>query len=283
MTPSEVAAYLRRLGLPADMGPPSVPGLLAIHAAQVERVPYEVLDIQIGRPPSIEPSSSVARVLRGRGGYCYNMNGALSSLLTALGFDVRWHRGGVHNAGEEPGSAPANHLALTVHGLPAPQCPSGVWFADAGLGDGLHLPLPLAAGTYVQGPYTFGLVETGSGWQFRHDPAGSFAWMDFDYPGTAVLADFQERHEYLSTSPSSGFVRTCAIARRDPAGADVLTGCVLERRGSGAGKRVVDDRASWFAVLGDVFGLRLDDLSDSDKDRLWNRVQAAHVSWLSQQ
>jgi arylamine N-acetyltransferase len=113
----DVHAYLRRLGL-EHPGPPSVAGLFAIHRAQVERVAYSTVDIYRGRPPSIDPYESAARVAAtGRGGYCYHLNGALSVVLAELGFDVHRHRGFVWKQPEEVPRKPyANHLALTVHG-----------------------------------------------------------------------------------------------------------------------------------------------------------------------
>ncbi len=70
------AAYLRRLRLDHP-GPPSVAGLHALHAAQVERIPYEALEIQLRRPTTIDPHDSAERILRHhRGGYCFHLNGA---------------------------------------------------------------------------------------------------------------------------------------------------------------------------------------------------------------
>ncbi|MFF2412094.1 arylamine N-acetyltransferase [Streptomyces sp. NPDC058092] len=44
-------------------------GLRALHAAHVVRVPYETLEIHLGRATTGDPEESVARILRGRGGY----------------------------------------------------------------------------------------------------------------------------------------------------------------------------------------------------------------------
>src|SRR5262245_36542538 len=124
----DVAAYLERLGVTHD-GPPSPDKLAELHRAQCERVPYETLEIQLGRPTTVDPYESAARILTGRGGYCYHLNGALSALLHALGYDVTWHVGGVFRGlptGEPPSG---NHLALTVR-------LDGVdWFVDTGLGN----------------------------------------------------------------------------------------------------------------------------------------------------
>ncbi|GAA4602643.1 arylamine N-acetyltransferase [Actinoallomurus liliacearum] len=279
----DASAYLRRLGL-SDPGPPSVAALHALHAAQVERIAYEALDIQLGRLTSIDPYDSAARITAGRGGYCYHLNGAFALLLDALGYEVTWHRAGVQGrqAAEPPGPAPANHLALTVRGLPAEDCPSGVWLVDAGLGDGLHEPLPLSEGEYVQGPFRFRLRRSAAapgGWRLDHDDRGAFTGMDFGMR-PAVVGEFLDRHRYLSTSPDSGYVRTCTVMRRDAGGADVLTGCVLRRVGVGAGRReVLETRTEWYAVLADLFGLTLTDLDDADRETLWTRVRGAHEAW----
>jgi N-hydroxyarylamine O-acetyltransferase len=278
----DVDGYLRRLGI-TDPGRPSVSGLRALHTAHVERIAYEALDIQLGRLTSIDPEDSAARITdRGRGGYCYHLNGAFSLLLRELGYDVVWHRAGVQNPGEAPpGSARANHLGLTVHGLPAPESPSGDWLVDAGLGDGIHAPLPLREGEYRDGPFRFRLRPSETdpgGWRFDHDPAGSFVGIDFA-PEPATVADFADRHVYLSTSPESGFVRTCVVQRRDTTGVDTLRGCVLLRTGDTRPPRTIDDQTEWFAVLEDRFGLAPTDLTAADRDALWQRVRATHEAW----
>jgi N-hydroxyarylamine O-acetyltransferase len=279
----ETAAYLRRLGV-SDLGAPSVAGLRTLHAAQVERIAYEALDVHLGRLTSIDPYHSAARIVAGRGGYCYHLNGAFSLLLRTLGYDVTWHRAGVqgHDVASPPGPALANHLTLTVRGLPSAQCPEGVWLVDAGLGDGLHQPLPLRAGDYVQGPFRFRVgrsqVESG-GWRLEHDPRGTFAGMDFGIR-PAVVAEFLDRHVNLSTSPESGYVRTCTVMRRDADGVDVLTGCVLRRIGPGPDRRrVLETRTEWYEALAEVFGLELTDLNAADHEVLWARVHSAHEAW----
>jgi arylamine N-acetyltransferase len=282
----DTEAYLRRLGVP-DPGPPSVAALRALHAAHVERVPYEALEIQLGRPTTLDPHEAAERIVaRSRGGYCYHLNGAFSLLLAALGYDVVWHRAGVQNhADPEPiGAGIGNHLALTVHGLPAPDWPEGDWLVDVGLGDALHEPLPLRPGVHDQGPFRFALrpstVEPG-GWRLEHDPRGTFPGMDFR-AGRATTADFAERHAYFCTDPGSPYRRTCSVLRRDARGVDQLTGCVLRRVGDDARPdRTLETRDEWFGALDTVFGLSLADVDDDERDALWDRVRNAHEDWLA--
>ncbi|MEV0619412.1 arylamine N-acetyltransferase [Nonomuraea sp. NPDC050404] len=277
------AAYLRRLGLPASGDAPiSAEALHALHSAHVEKVSYEALEIWLGRPTTVDPVESAGRIIGGRGGYCYHLNGAFSQLLLSLGYEVTRHVGGVQSRGKEPGIS-GNHLVLTVRGLPSEANPGGEWLVDVGLGDALHLPLPLVAGSYRQGPFGYALrpseVARG-GWRFDHDPGGSFDGMDFG-PEPTEMSAFAEMHRHLTTSPESGFVRVCAVQRRDAYGTDSLRGLVLSRLGNGAHSVTLDTARDYYAALADVFLLPLDDVSADEKDKLWRKVYRAHESWLA--
>jgi arylamine N-acetyltransferase len=282
----DVDAYLQRLRI-RDPGPLSTTALRALHEAHVERIAYEALEIQLGRPTTVDPRESAERILgRHRGGYCFHLNGAFSLLLDALGYNVVWHRAGVQNHSDPApvGAEVANHLALTVHGLPAEESPTGDWLVDVGLGDALHAPIPLREGNYVQGPFRYALrrsaVEPG-GWRWDHDPRCGFAGMDFR-PQRATQDDFRARHLHLSTSPESGFVRTCSVQRRDAGGVDTLTGCVLSRaEGGEPARRTLATSDEWFGALREVFDLPLDDIDAAARDALWRRVRAAHEAWLA--
>ncbi|MEV0582044.1 arylamine N-acetyltransferase [Nonomuraea sp. NPDC050310] len=273
----DIPSYLRRLGRPDLLGAPAtLETLTALHAAHVERVPYEVLDIWLGRPTGIDPAESAARIVSGRGGYCYHLNGAFAALATAMGFRVGRHVGGVHTA-DAPPAITGNHLVLTV------ELPEGRYLADLGLGDALHEPLPLAEGRYRQGPFEYGMrpsVVAPGGWRLEHDPSGSFAGMDFALEETEMSA-FTAMHEHLTTSPESGFVRTAVVQRRDRAGVDNLRGLVLTRLGHGAHRTTLETAADYFAALADVFGLTLEDATEEEKALLWKRVHAAHQAWLN--
>jgi N-hydroxyarylamine O-acetyltransferase len=276
----DINRYLARLGVP-HTGPPSVEGLYALHQAHVERVPYENLDIQLGRRTSIGAVDSALRITAGAGGYCYHLNGAFALLLASLGYAVRRHRGGVQARGEaRPPGANGNHLALTVHGLPSRDNPDGMWFVDVGLGDALHGPLPLRVGEYTDGPLRFGLAPSTVeylGWRFTHDPVGSFAGMDFR-ADLASEREFASRHEWLSSDPASPFLRLVTVQRRDKSGVDSLRGRVLRRLPEGHG-RELGTAAEWYGVLADVFGLHLRELARDEREGLWRRVNATHDAW----
>jgi len=284
----DVDAYLARLGLEAE--PPSVDALHRLHRAQVERVPYETVWIHMGERWGIAPTDSMRRVAHDhRGGYCFQLNGALSLLLRTLGYRVTRHVGGVHGADGPNEATMTNHLVLIVHDLPDDAGPDGDWYVDAGLGDALHEPLPLRPGEYVQGPLRFALdTTTGDGtgdgtgvggWHLTHDPAGSFSGMSFR-ADEAEMAVFADRHEFLSTSPDSSFAGTVTAQLRHRDGTDILRGCVLSRvAGSRAESQTFDRRDEWLGVLDDEFGIRLD-RPPGAVEALWRRVSAAHEAWI---
>jgi N-hydroxyarylamine O-acetyltransferase len=269
--------YLARLGLERE--PPSVEALFRLHRAHVERVPYETLWIHLGERRGLDQETSARLIASGRGGYCYHLNGALGWLLEQLGYDVTHHVGGVHGPGGPTADVFTNHLVLTVAGLD-----EHVWYLDTGLGDALHDPLPLIPGTYRQGPFEFGLErDQGGDWRFTHDPGGSFSGMAWHAEPTTMDA-FADRHEYLSTSPESGFVRVLTIQRRTAAALDILRDLTLTRiTVAGTRTTTIETEADWHAVFADVFGIDVNRLPGAPLAELWPRRSAAHAAWVDAQ
>ncbi|MFI0235201.1 arylamine N-acetyltransferase [Streptomyces sp. NPDC016845] len=268
----DVDRYLAVLGV-ARPGAPTAEALWELHRAHVERIPYETLDNQLGRRTSIDPAESVARFLRGRGGYCFTLKGGFAALLAALGYDVTLHVAGVQDEVEDPDGPGGDHLALTV-GLDGER-----WLVDVGLAGGMYEPLPLREGTYAQGPFTYGMAPSTvvpGGWRFTHDPRGAFDTMVFA-PEPVEMASFEPKHVELSTSPESGFVRVFQAQLREAKGVVMLRGCVLRRiEAGGTEERVIDAAEDWYDVLADVFHLNLDDVDASERARLWDHVRTEH-------
>lgn len=271
-------AYLSRLGLDAE--PPSADALFRLHRAHVERVPWETVWLHLGERWTIDPVDSVARIARtSRGGYCFHVNGAFSELLRALGYDVTRHVGGVHDDNGPTEDSMANHLVLTVAGLPTDDNADGVWYVDVGLGQAIYEPLPRRAGEYHQAGFTFRLTETPDSiadWRFTHDDRGGFRAMSWRSAAVEMPA-FEQQHAHLSTSPDSLFVQLLLVQRRDATGVDMMTGLDLRRVDeSNAEPRILSERSDWFAALHDVFGLRFDGVEPAALDRLWDAQVAAY-------
>ena len=267
--------YLRRLGLPAvpvESRPPSAELLGALHRAHVGRVPYENLEIQLGRPTSIDPTESARRIVTGRGGYCFHLNGAFAGLLLSLGYEVDLVRAAVPSAGED-GRGWGSHLVLLV------RLPEQVWVADVGLGDGMADPMPLVVGVVEQPPFRYEWERVGgSRWRFHHDPSASIGGFDLDVTPVPLSA-FEPNHAELSTAPHSSFVQRLVVQQRRPDHALTLRGCVLTRAdATGRTSRDVTKEAEWSALLREEFGLRLD-VEAAALTALWERTRTSHEAW----
>jgi arylamine N-acetyltransferase len=187
---------------------------------------------------------------------------------------VHWHFGGIQGHADAPPNLSGDHLALTV---------ADEWYADAGIGDGLHEPLPLAEGVYTQGPHTYGLGPSAlspGGWRFTGDPKMSVYGMDFRAGDTSV-AELLPNHQRHQESPDSSFNRVLVVFRRDATGVDYLRGCVFTRIAAGEESTELTTSADWFACLADVFDLPLSDVDDERKAALWKKVSKSHEQWLA--
>jgi N-hydroxyarylamine O-acetyltransferase len=275
--PDDVAhAYLELLAVEVRPGAVDGPALFALQRAHVERVPYETLDIVRGRPPGIAPLATARRILAGRGGYCYHLNGAFAALLTWLGVEVTRHLAGVQGRTmTEPRGADGNHLGLTA------RTPDGqVWLVDVGLGDGPAQPLPLVAGVHEQDGYRYELARSAcvaDGWRFEHDSRGGFVGFDLA-PHPAVTADFEAMHRVLSTE--SPFAQVATAQRRVGSRLEILRGCVYaEVSPDGVDEVDVTEPGDWWEVVLGRFGLGYGDLNRAERDELWDRVRTQHDVW----
>lgn len=84
--------FLERIGLDAESGglDASLPTLRKLTTAMVTTVPFEQLDVALGRgvDPSIEAIFNKI-VIHKRGGYCFENNGLMHAALQWLGFEVK--------------------------------------------------------------------------------------------------------------------------------------------------------------------------------------------------
>jgi arylamine N-acetyltransferase len=269
-----VEAYLRRLRLAELAGEaPSADGLVALHRAHVQRVPWETVWIHEGLGWGIAATTSAARIATGRrGGYCFHLNGGFAALLTSLGYTVTRHVGGVHGPDGPAADMLTNHMVLVVDLDGEP------WYVDVGMGDALWSPVPLAPASFSQEPFDLALSSVepdGVGdWHLAHDPRGAFVGMSF-LAAPADVDAFAERHAWLATSPESGFVKLLVVQKRTASAAVGLRGLVhTVTSASDIATTVVDDRTSWLDLLADEFGI-----VPRDPDPLWERVARAHEGW----
>jgi N-hydroxyarylamine O-acetyltransferase len=276
-----VASYLGRLGYD-DHPAPTYENLVELHRRHIQQVPYENLEIMLGRPPSVDPLDSTARVGRvGRAGYCFHQNGALETALTDLGYAVTRRAGHVWTAPEDRWTGALNHLVLVVSGLPTYANPGGEWWPDVGLGDAFVDPLPLVAGDYVQSGFDYAITEVrDDGWSFTADKRGTFSGIEIGPAPTD--ADIEICHATLSTPPEGRFTGVLVVQRRDLEGVDVVRGCLHHRITPGLQSETeLTTYDDWRSAIADGCGLSLAGIDDGELRALWERALEGHRAWVA--
>jgi N-hydroxyarylamine O-acetyltransferase len=125
----DLDAYLARIGLPAA-GPPTLELLAAIVAAHTAAIPFENLDIILGRPIRLDIGSIQAKLVHARrGGYCFEQNTLLRAALDRLGFCVSSRMARVVLGAAPDAITPRTHMLLHV------ALPDGACLADVGFGN----------------------------------------------------------------------------------------------------------------------------------------------------
>jgi N-hydroxyarylamine O-acetyltransferase len=277
ISPDTTARLLARIGL--DRAPaPDAAGLRTVHRAFLSSVPYEALAVQLGESEPLHAQRLVEHMLAGgRGGYCFEINTVLLTLLRGLGFEVQRRRAIVGERSARTRGEPVNHMALVV------RLPDGERFlADAGIGEGPLDPIPLREGPYASGPLSWLLERDGDGWWFDQHQWGAVPgfWMS-DAP--ASLADFAAHHERQSTAPESSFVKTLVVQRPHADRIVTLRARTLHVDGPGVRARdVLPDAAAFAAALEREFGIDAGALGGARMARLWAQACAQHDAWLAQ-
>lgn len=260
----KLSAYLDRVGFEGTPRPDR-DTLRRLHRAHVERIPYENLDVQLGRPVSLEPREIFAKlVLRRRGGWCFEMCGLFAWALEEIGFRVTRMAGAVRRAQVGDASV-GGHLVLRVD-LERP------YLADVGFGDGLVEPVPLEAGPIRQGFLEFRLEPIADGWwRFHNHPRGGAPSFDFrPEPGPSEL--FAAKCRQLQTDPNSTFVLNAICQRHFPDRIEQLFGRTRRTvRADGVEVSLLDSADAYVDALARVFELELPEATS-----LWPKILARH-------
>lgn len=259
--------YFRRIGY-RGVARPDLLTLRRLLRAHVLTVPFENLDVQLGRPLGTDPDDAYEKiVLRRRGGWCYEQNGLFGWALSAVGFEVTRVAAAVMRA-ERGAVSEANHLALLVR-MPGSE---DTWLADVGFGGSLLEPIRLEAAEYRQTPFRLGLRALDGGhWQFFEDAGdGEFR---YDFRAEPASEDaLAGRCALLQTDPDSSFVQNLVAQIRTPDAHTTLRGRVLSRRDpAGETTTILGSPDQLLQVLAGTFGLDEPAVADC-----WPKIVARH-------
>jgi N-hydroxyarylamine O-acetyltransferase len=208
-TPFDIQAYLARTGFGGPLRP-DLATLAALHAAHTASIPFENLDIQLGRPIRLDTASLEAKLVAGRrGGYCFEQNSLFAAALRTLGFELRLREARVRRGAST--LLPRTHLVLEVF------LDGGSWLADVGFGgDGILGPVPMDGREWAQSGDVNRVAQEGSR-QVLQAREGE-GWTDLYAlePSDVFPVDLEMANHYTSTHPDSRFVLTLTAQRVVP-------------------------------------------------------------------
>ncbi len=240
----DINAYFHRIGYEGSHQP-TLETLRALHKAHMMAVPFENLDIHLGRPIKLDKDSLFEKlVYRRRGGFCYEQNGLFALVLRELGFDVTLMEARVSRADGSFG-IPFDHLALRVQ-------LEERWLVDVGFGDSFLEPLRLdfPREQYQNGEGYFVVHDGVQGVYSRCDKNGhpQPEYQFFLQP--RELYDFLPGCEYHQTSPESSFTRKRVCSLATPEGRLTLSDYrLIKREGSLRQERLLESEEEIADVL----------------------------------
>lgn len=242
-----IDAYLDRLGLPRPASP-DLAALTSLTRAHLRTIPFENLDIHLGRAIELSDRAIVDKLVRQRrGGFCYELNGGFAVLLRELGFRVTLLQARVVSTSGEVGP-PYDHLALRVD-LDRP------FLVDVGFGAFVDGPIPLDPGRHHDSAGPVEIEQRPDG-DLLVTLAGAPRYLLDLRP--RALADFQATCWFQQTWPESHFRQglVCSLLTED--GRITLAGRLLVRT-VGAERTEVElpDAQAVLAAYRDAFGIEL--------------------------
>lgn len=248
----DINAYLERIGYNGSLEP-TVETLKQLHRTHMFAVPFENLDILLGRPitPSL-PSFYDKIVQHRRGGFCYELNGLFGWLLEQLGFTVVILSARVFN-GAQPGPE-FDHLLLLVE---MEEC----LIADVGFGDSFLEPLRLKAGVEDrQRGCSYRLLEAGSERQLQRRRESDWESQYIISLIPRRLADFGTMCHYQQTSPKSSFTQKALCSMATQGGRITLSNnrLIITTENQRQEQTVTDEKA-YREILRSHFGIEFEE------------------------
>lgn len=257
-----LGAYLDRIRLPAR---PTLDhhGLAALQRAHRLAIPFENLDVALGREIRIDSAAVFGKLVIGnRGGYCFEQNRLFLDALAALGFEARALLARVWLGATE--TPPLTHTLslVTIDGAE--------WIGDAGFGGSYAPVMPLVDGSEAEAPdgARFLLVRENGGWMLLRDGiaattdgrgAGEGWQPQFGFTTDIVHgADLALSNHWTSTAPGTRFTTHRIVSIVLPHGFAGLTDRAYRRRAGGeeTASEITDPRV-YRMRLSMMFGIDL--------------------------
>jgi N-hydroxyarylamine O-acetyltransferase len=217
----DLQAYFARIGYSGPLAP-RLETLAALQELHPAAIPFEAIDVLLGRGIDISPAAVDAKLLGARrGGYCYEQNGLFKRVLQAIGFQVEGLSARVNwMAAPDDPLRPPTHMALrvTIDGVP--------WLADVGFGTCVPTA-PLRLDSTEPQPTaheTFRIVPVAGELQLEALVAEAWAPLYRLTRSPLLDVDYELANWYTATHPNSRFRHQLIVTRTTPAARHVLAG-----------------------------------------------------------
>jgi N-hydroxyarylamine O-acetyltransferase len=246
----DLAAYSERVGFTGELRP-SAKCLQELHLAHATHVPFENIEVLMGRPMPLDLASLWKKLVEDRrGGYCFEQNTLFAAVLEQIGFGVTRLAARVRLG--------AGTITARNHMLLAAEADGRRWLADVGFGgDALLYPVAWAPGeTSEQFAWKYRLTVESPGYllqTWRGD-----GWVDL-YSFTMEeqhAVDYEVANYYTATHPDSFFRQQLMVHLPGPEARVTLIGRrLIERRPEGASEVLLADDAAVLETLAARFGM----------------------------
>lgn len=250
----DLDAYLARIGV---RGPLAVERqtLDVLSEAHVRTIPFENLDVLLGRPIELELGAIERKLIHERrGGYCFEQNTLLLAVLQQLGFEVRAISARVRYQRPRDYTPARTHVFLRV------ELAGESWLVDVGVG-GLSLTSAIRLDTDEEQATAHEprrIVREGG--RLFHQVWLGDAWHDVCEFTLEEMPEIDRvvGNWYTSAHPGSHFKSRLIAARGglDGERRTLVNRELTIRRRDGSERRELADPDELLAVLDEHFGLR---------------------------
>lgn len=270
---SYLDAYLKRIQYSGARSP-TLATLKSIHLLHPQHIPFENLNPLLRIPVKLDLASVVNKmILDRRGGYCFEHNLILKTILEWLGFKVKglgarvvWNQ-------------PADAITARGHMLLLIDLEGVRYIADVGFG-GMTLtsPLELKAGVSQQTPHeTFRLVEIADEYRLEGLLRGEWKGLYRFGLQEQFPIDYEVSNWYLSNHPESNFVTSLIAARVGEDCRHTLRNneYAIHHLNEDTEKRMVKDVDDLELLLTSVFDIAIPDHPDARSIFKWTLDRTA--------
>jgi N-hydroxyarylamine O-acetyltransferase len=253
----DLTAYFARIGYAGPVAP-TLETLNGIVRAHVQAIPFENLDVILGRPVRLSAEALEQKLVhQRRGGYGFEQNGLLLEVLGAVGFQAKPLSARVRLDRPRGDVPPRTHVCVRV------EIDGRSWLADVGVG-ALSLTAALqlhATDTQLTPHEPRRIVREGDLWV--HQARLGFEWQDvYEFTLEEMpRIDRELANWYTSTHPESRFRQRLIVSRALPDGerVSVVNRELIRRSRQGRSEtRLLESHDALVGVLHADFGLEFD-------------------------